>query len=114
MRTILKNNVYLDSILKRKSEKLIVLDLRKLEAVVDFFIICHRRSSRQVTALAEHVKSDLKNLNIPIFGCEGIEEGHWALLDYGNVVIHIFQESFRDFYNIEDLWSDAKFFKIRE
>ncbi len=107
-------NVYLNSIMDKKPENLIFLDLTELDAVADFFIICHGKTTRQVIAMAEYVKSDLKKHNIQTMGYEGSKEGHWIVLDYGRVVIHIFHESFRQFYNLEGLWSDAKIFKINK
>jgi ribosome-associated protein len=99
---------YIEAILDRKAFDVVVLDLRGLVAFADTFIICSGRSNRQVSAIAESVEQDLKEEGIRPIGIEGLREGHWVLMDYGDVVIHIFYEPIRIFYDLEGLWSDAK------
>jgi 2,3-bisphosphoglycerate-independent phosphoglycerate mutase len=91
----------------RKAIDLVVLDVRKLSDVTDYFLIASARSHRQVSAIAEFIERDLRKSGIRPIGVEGIKEGQWALLDYGSVVIHVFYEPVRQFYDIESLWSDA-------
>jgi len=79
-----------------------------LASFADSFIICSGRSHRQVAAIAEFVEGKLKGLGIRALGVEGIKEGHWVLMDYGDVIIHIFYEPIRTFYDLEGLWADAK------
>jgi ribosome-associated protein len=76
--------------------------------VADTFIICSGRSNRQVSAIAEHIQWDLKQHKIIPLSVEGFKEGHWVLIDYGHVVIHVFYEPVRQFYDLEGLWVDAK------
>ena len=71
-------------------------------------MICHGRSNRQVIAVAEHIQQFLKKRKIKPLSVEGMREGHWVLLDYGHVIIHVFYESIRWFYDLEGLWVDAK------
>ena len=97
-----------EAVLDRKAFDVVVLDLRGLVAFTDTFIICSGRSHRQVSAIAESVEQDLKAEGIRPIGVEGLREGHWVLMDYGDVVIHIFYEPIRIFYDLEGLWSDAK------
>lgn len=99
---------YVEAVLDRKAFDVVVLDLRGLVAFADIFIICSGRSHRQVSAIAEFVEQDLKAKGIRPIGVEGLREGHWVLMDYGDVVIHIFYEPIRIFYDLEGLWSDAK------
>ncbi|MBW1860141.1 MAG: ribosome silencing factor [Deltaproteobacteria bacterium] len=99
---------YVEAILDRKALDVVVLDLRGLVSFADIFIICSGRSHRQVSAIAESVEQDLKVKGIKSMGVEGLREGHWVLMDYGDVVIHIFYEPIRIFYDLEGLWSDAK------
>jgi ribosome-associated protein len=99
---------YVEAVLERKAFDVVVLDLRGLVAFADTFIICSGRSHRQVSAIAEFVEQDLKAEGIRPLGVEGLREGHWVLMDYGDVVIHIFYEPIRIFYDLEGLWSDAK------
>jgi ribosome-associated protein len=98
---------FIETILARKAQHLVVLDVSTLTSFTDYFLICSGRSNRQVTAIAEHLKKALKQQAIFPISTDGIKEGQWALLDYGNVIIHVFYESVRDFYDLEGLWSDA-------
>lgn len=101
-------DLYVDAALGKKAINVIALDLRKVTSFTDFFIICSGRSNRQVSAIAEHINVDLKKRGIRPLSIEGMKEGHWILLDYGHIVIHVFYEPVRDFYDLEGLWSDAK------
>ena len=101
-------DIYVKAVLDRKALELVVLDVRSLTSITDAFIICHGRSNRQVIAIAEHIQMFLKKQNIRPLSVEGAKDGHWVLLDYGHVIIHIFYESMRRFYDLEGLWVDAK------
>jgi len=101
-------DIYVKAALDRKALELVVLDVRSLTSISDAFIICHGRSNRQVIAIAEHIQIFLKKQNIKPLSVEGAKDGHWVLLDYGHVIIHIFYESMRRFYDLEGLWVDAK------
>jgi len=101
-------DIYVKAALDRKALELVVLDVRSLTSISDAFIICHGRSNRQVIAIAEHIQIFLKKHNIRPLSVEGAKDGHWVLLDYGHVIIHIFYESMRRFYDLEGLWVDAK------
>ena len=101
---------YIDSILGKKAIDVVVLDVRELTSYTDMFIICSAGSHRQVSAIADYVKSDLKKQKIDPVSVEGAKEGQWLLLDYGHVIIHIFHESARAFYDLEGLWADARRF----
>jgi ribosome-associated protein len=91
-----------------KALNVVVLDLHGLASFADTFILCSGRSHRQVSAIAESVQQDLKAKGIKPLGIEGLREGHWVLMDYGDVLIHVFYEPVRIFYDLEGLWSDAK------
>ena len=99
---------FINAVLGRKAIQVVILDVRKLTSVADVFIICSGRSNRQVTAIADFVQRDLKKKGKKPINVEGKKEGHWVLMDYGDVIIHIFYESLRDFYDLESLWIDAK------
>ncbi len=101
-------DLYVKAVLGRKALEVVILDVRALTSVADVFIICSGRSNRQVTAIAEHIQTDLKKHRIRPLSVEGKNEGHWVLLDYGHVVIHVFYEPIRTFYDLEGLWIDAK------
>ena len=99
---------YIEAIQGMKTLNLVALDVRGLASFADYFIICSGRSHRQVTAMAEHIQKELKAQGIKTLSVEGLREGLWVLMDYGDVIVHIFYESVRAFYDLESLWSDAK------
>ena len=101
-------NLYINAVLGKKAIDLVVMDVRELSSIADVFIICSGRSNRQVMAIAEHIQVDLKKHGIRPLSVEGQKEGHWILLDYGHVIIHVFYEPVRSFYDLEGLWIDAK------
>jgi ribosome-associated protein len=94
-----------------KGEKIILLDLRKIEsAICKYFVICTGASNTNVSAIEGNVKKIIvKDLGEKPSHIEGHALGEWILMDYFDVIVHIFQEKTRAFYNIEDLWGDAKF-----
>jgi ribosome-associated protein len=103
---------YIDAVLGRKAVHVAVLDVRGLTSIADAFIICSGRSNRQVSAIAEHVERELRKQKIKPLSVEGAKEGQWVLLDYGSVIIHVFFESVREFYDLEGLWTDARRLKL--
>ncbi|MFO7761852.1 MAG: ribosome silencing factor [Thermodesulfobacteriota bacterium] len=96
----------------RKAEDLLVLDVRGLSSLTDYFIIMSGRSTRHVQGLAESIGSELGKKRIKEATTEGLAEGHWVLLDYQDVVVHIFYLDERELYNLEGLWHDAPRLKI--
>ncbi|HTL81016.1 MAG TPA: ribosome silencing factor [Bacteroidia bacterium] len=96
--------------LEKKAEKIVCLDLRKIEnAVTDFFIICEANSNIQVEAIADSVEEVVKKeLHQRPYRSEGWENALWVLIDYVNVVVHVFERETRYFYNLESLWADAE------
>jgi ribosome-associated protein len=103
-----------DAIEDIKGEDIRILDLRDIEnAVCKYFIICSGSSNTQVNALAGSVQKKVsKSLREKPFQVEGTESAEWVLLDYIDIVVHIFQKSVRDYYDIESLWGDAKLTEI--
>ncbi|MCJ7538648.1 MAG: ribosome silencing factor [Desulfobacterales bacterium] len=101
-------DLYINAVMGKKAIDLVVLDVRGLTSVSDTFIICSGRSNRQVSAIAEYIQVNLKKHAIKPLSVEGKKEGHWVLLDYGHVIIHVFYEPVRAFYDLEGLWIDAK------
>lgn len=100
-------DIYLQAALGKKAENLVVLDVRGLAAFADVFIICSGRSNRQVGAIADHIQRFLRDHAVKPLSVEGKREGHWVLMDYGHVIIHVFYEETRAFYDLEGLWVDA-------
>jgi ribosome-associated protein len=99
----------INAILDKKGSQLVSLDLRKIpEAVADFFVVCEASSTVQVKAIADHVEDQMKKLcgEIP-HRVEGRTSAQWVLVDYVNIVVHIFHPESRRFYKLEEMWSDA-------
>lgn len=100
--------VYIASLAaEKKAEGIVALDIKKISSIADYIIICAGTSDRHVQAIAESIEQGLKKKNISPIGREGIRDGRWALIDYGDIVVHIFYEPVRDFYNLEGLWAEA-------
>jgi ribosome-associated protein len=98
------------AIQEKKGENIVSLDLRKIpEAVADFFILCEANSTNQVKAIADFVEDEVKkNTEEDPYKHEGYTGQQWILVDYVNVVVHVFQPETRKFYNLEEMWSDAE------
>jgi len=93
--------------LEKKAENPVILDVRKLCSFTDFFVIMSGRSTRHVQGLAEAIETELRSKRLSTSKAEGLNEGTWVLLDYNDVVVHIFYSETRNFYDIEGLWHDA-------
>ncbi len=92
-----------------RGQNIVLLDLRHLTAVFDFFLVVTGTSHRQLHAIAEEIRQTLKErFGEKQLGIEGFTAGNWILLDYGDIVIHLFDEPAREYYCIEQLWSDGK------
>lgn len=90
------------------AENIVVIDMRKHISIVDYFIICSVKSERQCRAVSWYIKEELSKIGIEPQGIEGEQAGTWIVMDYGDVVLHIFLDAVRVYYDIESLWSDAK------
>lgn len=104
----------LEGLLSRKAKDIVNVDLTKIEqAICQNFIICHGDSNTHVAALAGSVDDYLReNFKLKAYSIQGLDNSQWVLLDYLDVVVHIFQKEYRDFYHLEDLWADAKITRI--
>ena len=91
----------------KKAEGIVLLDMREKTSIADVFMICSGRSNRQVEAIAEHIAVEMKRHGCRPLGTEGFKEGHWALIDYGHLLVHVFHEPVRQFYDLDGLWIDA-------
>lgn len=95
--------------LTKKAENVLTMDLRGLTSACDFFVICHGTSDVQVRAIAEAIKDGMTEEGEKPWHIEGMEGKRWVLLDYVDVVVHVFDKETRDYYQLERLWGDAKF-----
>ena len=97
----------INTALQRKAKGLVVMNVKALSSFTDYFIICSGTSDRQVKAIASWLEETLKKAGMAPLGIEGKQGGQWVLMDYGDIIIHIFYDSVREFYDIERLWSEA-------
>ena len=89
---------------EKKAKKLVSLDLRGLSSLTDYFIICHGKSEPQVKAIVDNIR---KGTSFKPRHLEGYENKKWVLLDYFDIIVHVFDENERDYYSIEQIWADA-------
>lgn len=94
-------------LLDRRAINLVILEVKNLSSFADYFLICSGNSDRQVQAIASHVEEELGSEGVHPLGVEGKREGRWVLLDYGDVIVHVFYQPVREFYDLERLWSEA-------
>jgi ribosome-associated protein len=92
---------------ERKAIDPILFEVGTLTSITDFFLIASGNSSRQVQAISRHMTRRMREEGFRAYGIEGEQEGHWVLVDYGDVVIHIFYQPVREFYDLEGLWIEA-------
>jgi ribosome-associated protein len=93
--------------LTKKASNVVIMDLRKLTDVADYFVVCSADSDTQVKAIADAVMGGTEKLGASVWKNEGITGRQWVLLDYVDVVVHIFHKEVRKYYNLEKLWGDA-------
>ena len=91
----------------KKAQDIIALNVSHLTVITDYMIIASGRTAAQVKALAENVEEELAKLDLFARRREGVNEGHWCILDYGDVMVHIFHEQDREYYQLERLWSNG-------
>ena len=98
----------------KKAENIVTMDLRELSDVADFFIICTGTSSVQIKAIADEVREKMKHADNPVWHVEGYEAQKWILLDFVDVILHVFNPEARNFYSLERIWADADINKITD
>jgi ribosome-associated protein len=99
---------------EKKAEDIKILDMRKITSFCDYFVIAGAESFKKTTAIANHIIDSLDTLGIRPLHNEGRKEGQWVILDYSDVVVHVFQDQVRRFYDLERLWGDAEKITIKE
>lgn len=92
----------------KKAANIIIMDMRGLIFSTDYFVICSAPTATQVRAIADNVEEELDKVGVNFSHKEGYHEGEWILLDYGDIVVHIFKNENREYYALEKLWGDAK------
>ena len=101
--------VIADAMLEKKAQDVVALDLRQIgTAISDHFIVCNADSAPQVVAIADNVEERMiEKCRRKVTRTQGKENAFWVILDYGDIVVHVFQTPYRSFYRLEDLWADA-------
>ena len=100
--------------LQKKAEEVMILDLRELSAACDYFVICSGNSEQHVMAIASHIEETLRQRSQPPWHVEGRGGRRWILLDFVDIVVHVFHSESRDYYTLERLWADAPVTRMRE
>jgi len=98
----------------KKAKDTVVLDLRDLVIYTDYFVICSGESTTQVKAITEHIEEEFLKKAIKPLSIEGLPHAHWVLMDYGDFIVHIFEEETRAYYELEKLWLDAPRIPLEE
>lgn len=108
-------SIITDGLLDKKAKEIKILDVRGLTTLTDFFVVCHGTSETQIRAIANSAIEKVKeNTGEAVWKQEGMDARRWIILDYVNVVVHIFSEEKREFYGIERMWNDAIFTNIAD
>jgi ribosome-associated protein len=102
-----KTLVLVAAALDKKASNLSVLCVREMTSIADYFIICSGRSDRQVQSIAQGIEESSLAMGTKPFAVEGAGRGHWVLMDFSDVIVHIFYEPVREFYDLDGLWGDA-------
>lgn len=91
----------------KRGENILVLDMKGLSVIADYFLICHGNSEKQVEAIAREIKDQMQERDFEVKRVEGLESSRWVLMDLNSVIVHIFHKDERQYYNLEKLWGDA-------
>lgn len=109
-------NVIADAMMEKKGQNVVALDLRPVgTAISDYFIVCNAGSNPNVLAIADNIEDRMREkCGRRVLRSQGQENANWVILDYGDIVVHIFQTEYREFYRLEDLWADAEKYEFQD
>ena len=107
LETIAKLKAIIEAVSEKKAKDTEILQLTGLTIMTDYFVICSGESTTQVRTIVDHVEEQLRKAGIKPSGIEGYSNSRWVLMDYGDVIVHVFEEETRQYYEIEKLWIDA-------
>jgi ribosome-associated protein len=110
--TLAKKKLVISALEDIKARDIQAIDVRKVTSIFDWIVVASAESARQTKALARNVRDALKEAGSSIVGTEGEEGGEWVLVDAGDIVVHVMQPAVREYYNLEELWSEGKFDKV--
>jgi ribosome-associated protein len=100
--------------LEKKADNVLIMDLKSLTSFADFFVICSADSDTQVRAIADHIHEEMKGHGVSVYNKEGYEASTWIILDFVDVVVHVFHKNTRTIYNLEKMWGDARIKKVED
>ena len=100
--------VVIDSLTKRKAYDIVKIDVKEKTSIADYFVIASARSTTQVKSLAEFCEAEAEKAGAKILRKEGLQDGRWAIIDFGDVILHIFNDETRLFYHLERLWGEGE------
>jgi ribosome-associated protein len=111
-----KRELIIEAIREKKGHEIVSIDLSQVEnSICECFIICHGESNTQVSAITDSIEKKLKEeTGTRAHHVEGQQNSQWVLLDYFDILVHVFQEEFRSFYSLEELWADGKVTRVVE
>jgi ribosome-associated protein len=93
--------------LEKKAYDLVLMEVRALTSIADYFIVCSGRSDRQVQSIAQGIEENMRGMGVRPQSVEGVARGQWVLMDFSDVIVHVFYQPVREFYDLEGLWIDA-------
>jgi len=97
---------------EKKAKDVLILELMGLTDIADYFLLASGTSERHVRTISEYVETNMKDIGIVPYSVEGYNDGRWVIIDYQNVIVHIFLETLRELYDLESLWIEAKRYRI--
>jgi ribosome-associated protein len=97
---------------EKKAKDVVIMKLEDLTDITDYFLVASGTSERHVKTIADNVEAGMKERDIKPYSVEGLRDGRWVIIDYQNIIVHIFLEQLRDLYDLESLWIEAKKFRI--
>ena len=97
---------------EKKANDVSVIELKGLTDIADYFILASGTSERHVRTIAEHIEQGMKGMGIKPFSMEGYQQGRWVIIDYRDIIVHVFFEPLRELYDLESLWIEAKKYRI--
>ncbi len=109
-----KTLLAINAALEKKAKNIVILNIKNITSFADYTIVCSGTSDRQVQSIASFIEENMKKAGTLPLGIEGEKGGRWVLMDYADVVVHVFYEPVREFYDIERLWSDAPKMEVAE
>ena len=101
-------NLLVDTVSDKKAGDILILDMREHSVLTDYFLLCSAANDRQIRAIAAAIRDEAKQKgNAVAMGQEGSAESGWVLVDYGDLIVHVFSEEMRQYYNLEELWKEG-------